>query len=44
VIEVLQAWISAHVPADSNSDADAGGRALAVQLLAELDGSADLPD
>jgi len=44
VIEVLQAWISAHVPDDSESASDAGARALAVQLLAELDGSVDLPE
>jgi hypothetical protein len=44
VIEVLQAWVSAHVPGDSETEFDAGYRALAVQLLAELDGSADLPE
>ncbi len=44
VTEVLKAWISAHLPQSANSDYDAGYRALAVQLLAELDGSADLPE
>jgi hypothetical protein len=44
VIEVLQAWVTAHVPDDSETEFDAGYRALAVQLLAELDGSADLPE
>ncbi len=44
VIEVLQAWIAAHVPDDSDSEPAAGARALAVQLLAELDGSVDLPE
>jgi hypothetical protein len=44
VIEVLQAWVTAHVPEDSDTEFDAGYRALAVQLLAELDGSADLPE
>jgi len=44
VTEVLEAWISAHVPGDSTSESDAGARAFAVQLLAELDGSADLPE
>ncbi len=44
VTEVLQAWISAHLPARAESDFDAGRRALAVQLMAELDGSADLPE
>jgi hypothetical protein len=39
VIEMLQAWITAHIPDDSDSEFDAGYRALAVQLLAELDGS-----
>jgi len=43
VTEVLQAWISGHLPERAESDFDAGKRALAVQLLAELDGSADLP-
>ena len=44
VIEVLQAWVAAHVPKDSDTEFDAGYRALAVQLLAELDGSAELPE
>ena len=43
ITEMLQAWIAAHVPEDADSEFDAGYRALAVQLLAELDGSADLP-
>ena len=45
VIEVLQAWVAAHMPdGDSDSEFDAGYRALATQLLAELDGSAELPE
>jgi hypothetical protein len=44
VTEVLKAWVSAHIPNDANSDYDAGYRALSIQLLAELDGSADLPE
>jgi hypothetical protein len=32
------------VPPDSDSEFDAGYRALAELLLAELDGEADLPD
>jgi len=44
VIEMLQTWIAAHAPQDADSEFDAGYRALAVQLLAELDGSADLPE
>lgn len=44
VTEVLQAWVSAHVPEIADSDYHAGYRALAIQLLAELDGSTDLPE
>jgi hypothetical protein len=44
VIEVLQAWVAAHMPGESDTEFDAGYRALAVQLLSELDGSADLPE
>ena len=44
IAEVLTAWISAHVPEASETEFDAGYRALAVQLLAEIDGSADLPE
>jgi hypothetical protein len=43
VTEMLLAWISAHMPDDADSESHAGARALAVQLLSELDGSADLP-
>lgn len=44
VTEVLQAWVSAHLPGHAVSEFDAGRRALAVQLLAELEGSAELPE
>ena len=44
VTEILQAWIQAHLLPDSDAEFDAGYRALAVQLLAELDGEADLPE
>jgi hypothetical protein len=44
VTEVLQAWITSHMPSDSKSEFDAGSRALIARLLAELDGSADLPE
>jgi hypothetical protein len=46
VTEVLQAWIAAHMPKDSDADSefDAGYRALAAQLLAELCGEAELPE
>jgi len=43
VTEMLQTWISAHLPETSDTAFDAGCRALAVRLLAELDGSTDLP-
>ena len=43
VTEVLHAWISAHIPDRADTDYYSGYRALAVQLLAELEGSADLP-
>jgi hypothetical protein len=46
VTEVLQAWITAHIPqdADPDSEFDAGYRALAAQLLAEVEGEAELPE
>ena len=44
VTEVLQAWISAHLPESADSEFDAGYRALALQLLSELDGSSNLPE
>jgi hypothetical protein len=43
VTEALRAWISAHLPDQAETEFYAGWRALAVQLLAELEGSADLP-
>ena len=43
VTEVLQAWVAAHMPDDADSDFDRGRRALAAELLAELDG-VDLPE
>jgi hypothetical protein len=44
VLEVLEAWIAAHVPGESDSEFDAGYRALAAQLLSELEGSVELPE
>jgi hypothetical protein len=45
ITEMLQTWIAAHMPdEDSDSEFDAGYRALAAQLLAELEGSANLPE
>jgi hypothetical protein len=44
VIQTLQAWIAAHIAENAETEFDSGYRALAVQLLAELDGSANLPE
>ena len=43
VLEMLQAWVQAHLEEGAGTEWDAGYRALAVQLLSELSGSADLP-
>jgi hypothetical protein len=43
IAELLEAWISAHLPDHAASEFDRGRRALAVQLLAELEGSTELP-
>ena len=37
VTELLQKWISAHMPPDSGSDFDSGWAALAAQLLTEIE-------
>ena len=44
VTEALQAWVSAHLPESADSEFAAGGRALALRLLAELEGSSELPE
>ena len=44
VTGMLHAWIFAHMPPDSGSPFDAGRAALAVELLAELSDSAELPE
>jgi hypothetical protein len=44
IVENLIVWIKAHIPADGSSEFDAGGRALAARLIAELEGTADLPE
>jgi hypothetical protein len=44
VTEMLQSWIAAHVPKESETEFDAGYRALAVQLLTELEDAANLPE
>ena len=43
ITEVLHAWVEAHMPPESDSEFDSGFRALGEQLLAELEGEADLP-
>ena len=43
VKELLEAWITAHLPDDAASDFDRGRRALALQLLSELSGASELP-
>ena len=37
--ELIEAWITAHIPDDAATDFDRGRRALALELLAELAGS-----
>lgn len=44
ILEILKTWIQAHMPAGGDTEFDAGYRALAAQLLAELDDSANLPE
>ena len=44
VTEVLEAWIAAHRPAADGSEFGAGQHALVERLLAELNGSAGLPE
>ena len=43
VTEMLHAWVSAHLPQHAETEYYGGYRALALQLLAELEGTADLP-
>jgi hypothetical protein len=42
VAELLDAWISAHLPENPMTDFDRGKRSVVVQLLAELSGSVEL--
>jgi hypothetical protein len=44
VTELLRAWISTHIPPDSDTEFDNGYAALAAQLLAELEGEAEVPE
>ena len=43
VTEILHAWVSSHLPEHAETEYYAGYRALALQLLAELEGTAELP-
>ncbi len=43
VIEMLRAWVTAHLPESADSDFDAGFQALGLELLAELDGLENVP-
>ena len=43
ILELLEAWVTAHLPDNEGNDFDRGRRALAVELLSELNGSNDLP-
>jgi hypothetical protein len=42
-MELVEAWITAHLPDDPTGDFDRGRRSMAVQLLSELSGAAELP-
>jgi len=44
VTEMLHAWISSHIPADSGSAFDQGRASLAIQLLEELSGAVEMPE
>ena len=43
VTTMVHAWISAHMPPDSDSAFDQGRAALVIQLLEELGGAVELP-
>ncbi|HXK03682.1 MAG TPA: hypothetical protein VMS37_14875 [Verrucomicrobiae bacterium] len=43
VTELIEAWITAHLPDHAANDFDRGRRALALQLLSELKGNSELP-
>jgi hypothetical protein len=42
VMELLEAWITSHLPDDAVTEFERGRRALAVRLLAELSGSTEV--
>jgi hypothetical protein len=42
VVELMEAWISAHLPEEAITDFDRGKRSVAARLLAELRGEADV--
>ena len=43
VTELIRAWIQTHAPASARSEFYDGQKALIQDLLAELDGSRDVP-
>ena len=43
VLELLQAWLEAHRPAEPRSDFERGQEALIAQLVDEINGARDLP-
>ena len=44
ITELIEAWLSAHMPDHPATEFDRGRRALVLDLLAELTGAADLPE
>jgi hypothetical protein len=42
VLELLDAWISAHLPEDAMTDFERGRRAALARLLSELRGEAEV--
>jgi hypothetical protein len=43
VMELLEAWLTAHRPAEARSQFDSGQAALISQLIDEMRGARDLP-
>jgi hypothetical protein len=44
ITELIEAWLSAHMPDHPQTEFDRGRRAVVLDLLAELTGAADLPE
>ena len=42
ITELIEAWITAHLPDHATTDFDRGRRSLVLDLLAELEGSRNL--